>query len=66
MTMTINAPERAAHLSEPAAQPEPAPARQPRGYARVLSLTDLMIRRPDLMGVYKPADVAAEAIRWSA
>jgi hypothetical protein len=32
----------------------------------VLSLSDLMTRRPDLMGVYKPADVAAEAIRWSA
>jgi hypothetical protein len=63
--MTMTAIARVERTSAHAEVPPP-PARQPRGYARVLSLTDLMIRRPDLMGVYKPADVAAEAIRWSA
>jgi hypothetical protein len=39
--------------------------RRNRGYDRVQHLSDLLARRPDLHGVYKPADVAAEAVRWS-
>jgi hypothetical protein len=37
-----------------------------RGYARVQFLSDLLSRRPELVGVYEPADVATEAIRWTA
>jgi hypothetical protein len=60
--------------TEPTAEPvdrragddlEP-PAKQRRAVARVLGLSDLMGRRPDLHGVYPPADVAAEAVCWSA
>jgi hypothetical protein len=42
------------------------PAKQRRAVARVLGLSDLLTRRPDLHGVYPPADVAAEAVSWSA
>ena len=37
-----------------------------RGYARVQFLSELLARRPELVGVYEPADVATEAIRWTA
>ncbi|MBZ5741252.1 hypothetical protein [Nocardioides mangrovi] len=37
-----------------------------RGYARVQFLSALLSRRPELVGVYEPADVATEAIRWTA
>lgn len=42
------------------------PAFESRAVTRARSLGDLLVRRPDLAGVYKPADVATEAIRWSA
>ncbi len=64
MTMTLAtlaAPER--HTTR---RPSAAPARKPRVAVRPQDLVDLMARRPDLAGVYGPADVAAEAIRWSA
>lgn len=63
MTTTVAAPER--HRTHRAGAATPAP-RKPRVAVRPQDLVDLMARRPDLMGVYKPADVAAEAIRWSA
>jgi hypothetical protein len=44
----------------------PAPAKESSAVTRARGLSDLMIRRPELRGVYKPADVASEAIRWSA
>jgi hypothetical protein len=34
--------------------------------ARVRRLVDLMARRPDLEGVYPPADIAVAAVLWSA
>ena len=37
-----------------------------RAATRAKDLAALMRRRPDLHGVYKPADVAAEAALWSA
>jgi hypothetical protein len=37
-----------------------------RAASRAKDLAALMKRRPDLHGVYKPADVAAEAVLWSA
>jgi hypothetical protein len=44
----------------------PVPAKESSAVTRVRGLSDLMSRRPELAGVYKPADVASEAIRWSA
>lgn len=43
-----------------------AVAKEVRAAARVRDLVDLMARRPDLAGVYGAADLAAEAVRWSA
>jgi hypothetical protein len=43
-----------------------APLHQRRAAERAKSLADLMGRRPELLGVYKPADVAAESVLWSA
>jgi hypothetical protein len=37
-----------------------------RELSHVRALTDLFGRRPDLAGVYPPADVAAESVCWSA
>jgi hypothetical protein len=34
--------------------------------ARMHGLAVLFDRRPDLAGVYEPADLTAEAVRWSA
>ena len=40
--------------------------KQERVAARARELSDLMERRPELAGVYGPADLTAEAVRWSA
>lgn len=37
-----------------------------RALGHVRALSDLFGRRPDLTGVYSPADLASEAVRWSA
>ncbi len=44
----------------------PAPAGEPRAVARARGLAELLHRRPELVGVYTPADVTAESLRWSA
>ena len=44
----------------------PVPAKESSAVTRARGLSDLLIRRPELAGVYLPADVATEAIRWSA
>ncbi len=36
-----------------------------RAIARARRLADLLDRRPELEGVYAPADLTAEALRWS-
>ncbi len=59
MTTTLAAPER-----HPGPIMVPS-ARKRRVAVRPAELVELMARRPDLVGVYKPADVAVEAIRWS-
>jgi hypothetical protein len=41
-------------------------AAQARAITHVRGLADLFDRRPDLAGVYPPADLSAEAVRWSA
>lgn len=47
--------------------PAPAvPLHERRAAARTRELSDLLERRPELAGVYGPADLAAEAVRWSA
>lgn len=40
-------------------------ATEVRAINRVRVLADLFARRPDLTGVYPPADLTAEALRWS-
>jgi hypothetical protein len=45
---------------------ESARAREARALSHARVLGDLFERRPDLAGVYSPADLAAESVRWSA
>ena len=40
--------------------------RERRAAARAHGVVALLQRRPDLAGVYEPADLTAEAVRWSA
>ena len=40
--------------------------REVRAASRSRELVELMDRRPELAGVYRPADLTVEAIRWSA
>ena len=42
------------------------PVWEPRAVTRARGLADLLVRRPELTGVYTPADVTLEALRWSA
>jgi hypothetical protein len=69
-TRTVVAPARDERRDEPRDErrdePSAPPRKQRSAVARVLGLSDLMSRRPDLHGVYPPADVAAEAVCWSA
>lgn len=37
-----------------------------RAVTRGRELTDLMVRRPELYGVHKAADIGAESVLWSA
>jgi len=37
-----------------------------RALTHVRALADLFGRRPDLTGVYQPADLTSEAVLWSA
>jgi hypothetical protein len=39
--------------------------RQRRAAARAQGVVALLQRRPDLAGVHLPADLTAEAVRWS-
>jgi len=45
---------------------EPTSAAEIRAWSNVRALADLFGRRPDLAGVYPPADLANEAVLWSA
>lgn len=45
---------------------EPTVLAEVRASSHVRALSDLFGRRPDLEGVYSPADLATEAVRWSA
>jgi hypothetical protein len=51
--------------SEPT-QADPRASAQRRAAARTRDLTALLRQRPDLAGVHRPADFAADAVRWSA
>lgn len=73
MTATITAPQTGQggtaagpHHGRRNGEPPDAVAKEVRATARVRDLVDLMARRPDLAGVYGAADLAAEAVRWSA
>lgn len=56
------------HHVEPIARPteDPSAAAEVRALSHVRALTDLFGRRPDLAGVYPPADLTNEAVLWSA
>jgi hypothetical protein len=45
---------------------EPVSATELRALTHARALTDLFGRRPDLTGVYSPADLTSEALLWSA
>ena len=47
-------------------RPEDSPAWEPRAVTRARGIAELLHRRPELVGVYTPADVTAEGLRWSA
>lgn len=59
--MTTTTRERLRRTGEPTA----AVVKEHRAAARARDLVELMERRPELAGVYRPADLAVEAIRWS-
>ena len=58
--MTHAAPNPWQHPEDPQALAEA------RALSHVRALSDLFGRRPDLSGVYSPAVLATEAVRWSA
>ncbi|GAA4747181.1 hypothetical protein GCM10023350_34960 [Nocardioides endophyticus] len=45
---------------------DPKATAEVRALSHVRALTDLFGRRPDLTGVYTPADLTNEAVLWSA
>ena len=45
---------------------DPRSLAEVRAISHVRALADLFGRRPDLAGVYLPADLTTEAVRWSA
>ena len=45
---------------------EPSAVKEVRALSHVRELAQLFERRPDLTGVYSPADLTADAVRWSA
>lgn len=45
---------------------DPKALAEARALTHVRALSDLFGRRPDLTGVYKPADLTSEAVLWSA
>jgi len=64
MTLTAS-PERTTHqIAEP--RVDPRAASEVRVLSHVRALSDLFGRRPDLAGVYSPADLTNEAVLWSA
>ena len=44
---------------------DPTSVAEIRALSHVRALADLFGRRPDLAGVYSPADLTNEAVRWS-
>ena len=69
MTTTPAVADRAGPARPPASRPSVAAdtaARERRHAARIRDLTALLRQRPDLAGVYLPADFSVEAIHWSA
>ncbi len=54
------------HLQAKHDETTPSAAAEIRALTRVRGLADLFDRRPELAGVHPPADLTAEAVRWSA
>jgi hypothetical protein len=53
-------------MTEPNERARTTVAAQARAVTHARELADLFDRRPELAGVYPPADLSAEAVRWSA
>ena len=64
MTQLATRPRELHRPVEPTA--EASAAAEVRALSHVRALADLFGRRPDLAGVYSPADLTNEAVRWSA
>ena len=45
---------------------EPTIVKEVRVVSHARELSELFERRPDLAGVYSPADLTLDAVRWSA
>jgi hypothetical protein len=63
---TGRTPRRAGGRPLLVAQAVRALERERRAASRLRDLNALLRSRPDLRGVHRPADVAAEAVAWSA
>ena len=75
MTSTIEdhrQSERAAHALRASpgtigdARLTPSAVARLRAAARTRDIAELLLRRPELVGVHAPADIAFEAVTWSA
>ena len=68
MTTTQAAPGRVESAAAPVTRlrdDSGAAARERRAAARSRDLTALLRQRPDLAGVYLPADLTVESVQWS-
>ena len=63
MTQTAAHPARETRAEQPQ---DPKAIAEVRALSHVRALSDLFGRRPDLTGVYTPADLTSEAVLWSA
>jgi hypothetical protein len=63
MTQLATRPRDAHQDAQPST--DPTSVAEVRALSHVRALTDLFGRRPDLAGVYPPADLTNEAVRWS-
>jgi hypothetical protein len=64
MTQVATRPSDLSQLTE--LSDDPTSAAEIRALSHVRALSDLFGRRPDLAGIYPPADLTNEAVLWSA
>jgi hypothetical protein len=66
MTTVADRPNTTPDLAQLVQTERQTAAQQRRAAARARDLTALLSERPELSGVYAPADFAVDAVRWSA